>query len=158
MSQSDRVRIGFAGPAILIVCLAVIGGGLYFMQSGMGGMSDNLVFYWSPTQLAEAGADARDTTVRLGGQVEPGTVNFDIDDNLLTFTVTDGSQEIPVACSGAPPQMFREGIGVVVEGRMQEDGVFHTDRVMVKHSNEYRAPEEGERASDVYQTLMADES
>lgn len=159
MSDSkDPVSVGLAGPIILVVCLALIGGALWFIQSGMGGLSENLVYYWSPTQLVEAGDDARDATVRLGGQVEPGTVNFNIDDNQLSFVVTDGHHEVPVTCSGAPPQMFREGIGVVVEGRMQDDGVFHTDRVMVKHSNEYRAPEEGERASDVYQTLVMEET
>ena len=49
--------------------------------------------------------------------------------------------------------MFREGIGVVVEGRLQSDGVFDTDRVMIKHSNEYRAPEDGERPDEAYKTL-----
>jgi cytochrome c-type biogenesis protein CcmE len=54
---------------------------------------------------------------------------------------------------GAPPQMFREGIGVVVEGELASNGVFECDRVMVKHSNEYRAPEEGVAAKDLYRTL-----
>jgi cytochrome c-type biogenesis protein CcmE len=49
--------------------------------------------------------------------------------------------------------MFREGIGVVVEGRLQGDGTFETDRVMIKHSNEYRAPEDGESPDEVYKTL-----
>jgi cytochrome c-type biogenesis protein CcmE len=49
--------------------------------------------------------------------------------------------------------MFREGIGVVVEGKLGADGLFHTDSVMVKHNNEYRPPEEGERPEDMYKTL-----
>ena len=135
-----------------------MGGALYFLQSGMGGLSENLVYYMSPSQLMELGDESDDATVRLGGQVEVGTVDFDVDANLLTFVVTDGIAEVTVTCAGAPPQMFREGIGVVVEGQLQEDGVFHTDRVIVKHSNEYEAPVEGERASDVYQTLVMEES
>ena len=158
MSTSNNVKVGIAGPIILVVCLALVGGALWFIKGGMGGLSDNLVYYMSPTQLMEVGEEATEATVRLGGQVEPGTVNFDIDDNVLTFVLTDGDQEIPVNCTGAPPQMFREGIGVVVEGQLHADGVFHTDRVMVKHNNEYRAPEEGERASDVYQTLVTEDS
>jgi cytochrome c-type biogenesis protein CcmE len=140
MSDSEKVRVGIAGPIILVVCVALVGGALWFLQSGMGGLSENLVYYMSPTQLIELGDDS------------------DVDENMLTFVVTDGVEEVTVTCAGAPPQMFREGIGVVVEGQLQADGVFHTDRVIVKHSNEYRAPEEGERASDVYQTLVMEES
>ncbi|MFT6143545.1 MAG: cytochrome c-type biogenesis protein CcmE [Myxococcota bacterium] len=158
MSDSEKVRVGIAGPIILVVCVALVGGALWFLQSGMGGLSENLVYYMSPTQLIELGDDSAEATVRLGGQVEVGTVDFDVDENMLTFVVTDGVEEVTVTCAGAPPQMFREGIGVVVEGQLQADGVFHTDRVIVKHSNEYRAPEEGERASDVYQTLVMEES
>jgi len=156
--EKQAVSVGLMGPALLLVCVAAIGGVLWFLSTGMGGMSESLVYYWSPTQLAEAGDDAYDTTVRLGGQVEPGTVDFNLDENTLAFMLTDGTNEVPVLASSAPPQMFREGIGVVVEGRMSEDGTFRTDRVMVKHSNEYRAPEEGERASDVYQTLVMEEN
>jgi cytochrome c-type biogenesis protein CcmE len=54
--------------------------------------------------------------------------------------------------------MFREGIGVVVEGSLGADGVFKTEHVMVKHSNEYKAPDEGERPEDIYRTLMVEES
>ena len=144
------------GKIAALAALIVVGGTLAFLS--MGNLGDNLVYYWSPTQLVDAGDDALEATVRLGGQVEPGTVDFDVDDNSLSFVVTDGAHEVPVHCTGAPPQMFREGIGVVVEGRLQEDGVFHTDRVMVKHSNEYWAPEEGERASDVYETLVMEET
>ena len=61
---------------------------------------------------------------------------------MLEFQITDGKQTVPVRATGAPPQMFREGIGVVVEGTVTESGTFETDRLMVKHSNEYKAPDE----------------
>ena len=64
---------------------------------------------------------------------------------------------IPVSSTGAPPQMFKAGIGVIVEGRLGDDGVFSTGRVMVKHSNEYRAPEDGDDPSSVYETLVTEE-
>jgi len=157
MSNSEKVNVGIVGPVVAVLCLFLAGGALWFVSQGMGGLSDNLVYYWSPTQLVQAGPDA-DATVRLGGQVEPGTVNFDPDSNLLTFTVTDGDSAVPVTCSGAPPQMFREGMGVVVEGALHADGVFHTDRVMVKHSNEYRAPTDSTEAAEVYSTLVTADS
>jgi len=61
----------------------------------------------------------------------------------LKFRVTDGTREILVHSTGAPPQMFRAGIGVVVEGKYRRSGVFESHSLMVKHSNEYRAPTPG---------------
>ena len=58
-------------------------------------------------------------------------------------------------CTSAPPQMFREGIGVVVEGTMTKANVFESSRLMVKHSNEYKAPKEGATVEDLYQTVEA---
>ena len=108
---------------------------------------ENLVYYWSPTELIEREEKAVNATVRLGGMVKAGPGD-DWDRKLpLNFFITDAKHTIPVKATGAPPQMFREGIGVVVEGKLDEEGTFHTDRVMVKHSNEYRAPEEGEEAT-----------
>lgn len=146
------------GPVIALITVLLAIGAFLFVRSGMGGMADNLVYYWSPTELVDAGDKAYDATIRLGGQVEPGTVEWDPASSLLAFSVTDGDTEVPVQCTGSPPQMFREGIGVVVEGRYHADGVFHTDRVLVKHSNEYRAPAEGEKASDMFQTLVVEDS
>ncbi len=157
MTDKNTVSVGVVGPMVAVICLLAVGAGLWFFASGMGGLSENLVYYWSPTQVVEHGPDP-EATVRLGGQVEPGTVDFNLDDNVLEFMITDGTSSVPVTCSGAPPQMFREGIGVVVEGALHSDGVFHTSRVMVKHSNEYRAPEEGHSASDIYSTLVVEES
>ncbi|MFT4627069.1 MAG: cytochrome c-type biogenesis protein CcmE, partial [Myxococcota bacterium] len=107
---------------------------------GMSDMGDDLVYYWTPTELISA-AHAEEATVRLGGMVKPGTLDWDRDAQRASFIITDGDNEVPVHCSGNPPQMFREGIGAVVEGKLGSDGVFRTDRVMVKHSNEYEAPE-----------------
>jgi cytochrome c-type biogenesis protein CcmE len=72
----------------------------------------------------------------------------------LRFTVTDGEKEVPVHSTGAPPQMFRDGMGVVVEGRVGQAGVFQATNLMVKHSNEYRAPKPGEEAHEKYKTLI----
>jgi cytochrome c-type biogenesis protein CcmE len=131
--------------------LAVAGAALYIVS--MSTMGEDLVYYLSPTELVAKGKAAEGATVRLGGMVEQGSVDWNPDEQTLAFRVTDGTETIAVTGVGAPPQMFREGIGVVVEGELHADSVFHTDTVMVKHSNEYKAPEEGERPEDIYKNL-----
>ena len=98
-----------------------------------------------------------DVPVRLGGQVKAGSVQWDDKTLDLRFTVTDGSGEVTVHSSGAPPQMFRDGMGVVVEGRYGADRLFRSSNLMVKHSNEYRAPQPGEKPQEMYRTLFKDE-
>lgn len=147
------------GPVIGVLALALAGGSLWFISTGMGGLSEDLVYYWSPSELMDAGDKAYSATVRLGGQVEPGSVNWDPESQKLSFRMTDGTTTVAVSSTGAPPQMFREGIGVVVEGQYEADGVFHTDRVMVKHNNEYRAPEDGQHPPhEVYETLVVEDA
>jgi cytochrome c-type biogenesis protein CcmE len=122
----------------LVAALSVSGSALAVIASG--NMGKNLVYYWSPTEVHTAGPKAVGATVRLGGLVKAGTVDWRSELNELHFIVTDGANEVPVHATHAPPQMFREGIGVVVEGTMTQAGVFETERLMVKHSNEYKAP------------------
>lgn len=133
------------------VALAVAGLGLGVIA--FGDIGENLVYYWDPTQLVEAGDKGVGATVRLGGLVKPGTLDWKQDQGQIHFQVTDGKQTVRVHATGAPPQMFREGIGVVVEGTMTRAGVFEADRLMVKHSNEYRAPQEGVAPHDLYKTV-----
>jgi cytochrome c-type biogenesis protein CcmE len=139
--------------AALIGALLVAGAAVGFVM--FGSIGDNLVYFWEPQQLVEAGDDAVGATVRLGGLVKEGSVDWNQDTQELNFAVADstGTYVVQAHAKGAPPQMFREGIGVVVEGELASNGVFECDRVMVKHSNEYRAPEEGVAAKDLYRTL-----
>ena len=119
-----------------------------------GGLEKNVVFFLTPKELLAKGHDGVGVPVRLGGQVKPGSMQWDAKTLDLKFTVTDGEKEIPVHSTGAPPQMFRDGMGVVVEGRVGQAGVFQATNLMVKHSNEYRAPKPGEEAHEKYKTLM----
>jgi cytochrome c-type biogenesis protein CcmE len=119
-----------------------------------GGLDSNVVYFRTPKELADMGADGYDKPVRLGGQVKPGSVVWDEQALDLRFTVTDGARDIAVHSKGAPPQMFKDGQGVVVEGRYGKDGVFKSTSLMVKHSNEYKAPAKGERPSEMYKSLM----
>lgn len=124
--------------AVLAVAISI--GVLAFLA--FGGIGENLVYYWSPSELKQAGSDAQGATIRLGGLVEPGSVERSADGLTLRFAVTDGSESIPITTKNIPPAMFREGIGVVVEGTLNRDGSFDTQRLLVKHDNQYRAPED----------------
>jgi cytochrome c-type biogenesis protein CcmE len=134
MSPTASRRLFLVGA--LVVAGAALG------AISFGNIGENLVYYWDVSQLVEKRAQAAGAVVRLGGQVKPGSVDWSAEKNLLRFDITDGKQTVPVECTGAPPQMFREGIGVVVEGTVTATGVFSSDRLMVKHSNEYKAPDE----------------
>ena len=72
--------------------------------------------------------------------VQEGSIDWQPESTTLSFVVRDQGAEIPVKASAIPPEMFRAGIGVIVEGSLQPDGVFTTSRLMVRHSNEYKAP------------------
>lgn len=118
-----------------------------------GGIGDNLVYFLTPTELLARGTDAHRGAVRLGGEVKPGSVKWDARSLDLNFVLTDGAREVKVHSKGAPPQMFRDGMGVVVEGSYAREGVFQSTNLMVKHSNEYRAPPEGHKPEYLYRGL-----
>lgn len=106
------------------------------------GINQNLVYYWTPTDLRGAGDKAYGATIRLGGMVKPGTIQK-LGGSAMSFDVYDGGATVPVRTNTVPPQMFRENIGVVVEGTMVRGGYFQSSRLMVSHNNEYKAPEDG---------------
>jgi cytochrome c-type biogenesis protein CcmE len=134
---------------LVVGLVAVLGAFGYLIAGGIG---DNLVYFVTPTELVARGPAGYDAPVRLGGEVKSGTVLWDADALDLQFSLTDGTEDVWVRSRGAPPQMFRDGMGVVVEGRMTEGG-FQSTNLMVMHSNEYRAPEEGNAPKDRYHQL-----
>ncbi|HMA21224.1 MAG TPA: cytochrome c maturation protein CcmE [Gemmatimonadaceae bacterium] len=140
----------------------IIGGGVIivavFAWLLFGGLEKNVVFFLTPKELLAKGPDGVGVPVRLGGQVKPGSMQWDAKTLDLRFTVTDGVKDIAVRSTGSPPQMFREGMGVVVEGRVVPGGLFQATNLMVKHSNEYRAPKPGEEAHEKYKTLITQSS
>lgn len=132
-----------------IAIIAVVFGYLLY-----GGLDKNVVYFLTPKELLAKGTGGVDVPVRLGGQIKPGSVKWNDATLDLRFTITDGTGDIAVTSKGAPPQMFRDGMGVVVEGRYHRDGVFNCTNLIVKHSNEYRPPKKGETPSDMYKTLI----
>ncbi len=119
-----------------------------------GGIDQNVVFFLTPKELVARGNAAYDVPVRLGGQVEPGSVKWDAQRLDLRFVLTDGTDTVGVHSTGAPPQMFRDGMGVVVEGKYRRDGVFESTNLMVKHSNEYHPPKPGQMPEEMYKSLI----
>jgi len=100
----------------------------------------NLVFFFSPSQIA-AGEAPKDRAFRVGGMVETGSVKRQADGVTVQFVVTDTAKSVPVVYKGILPDLFREGKGVVAEGRLGTDGVFRAAQVLAKHDENYMPPE-----------------
>lgn len=133
--------------------LAAVAGAILYLAAG--GLEDNMVYFLTPSELEARAAEVEGQPIRLGGMVEAGTVEWNPDAPLLRFQLTDGDRTVPVRTNSAPPSMFRESQGVVVEGEYTSDGVFRAERLMVKHSNEYEPPAEGEEPSEMYESIEA---
>jgi len=103
----------------------------------LSALKDNLVFFYSPSDLYAKGVEAG-RLLRLGGLVENGSVKRD--GRMVYFKVTDGRKSVPVTYGGDLPDLFREGQGVVVEGKLQQ-GTFRADSVLAKHDENYMPPE-----------------
>jgi cytochrome c-type biogenesis protein CcmE len=127
-----RWGYGLAGVAVLVVA-----GYMIFQALGT-----SLVYFVLPNEHAANPDQFDGRRIRLGGIVALGTVAFDERDLQLTFAVTDGITSYPVRHTGAPPELFKENTGVVIEGRF-EDGTFQSDNVLVKHSEVYEAEADG---------------
>lgn len=125
------------------VIIAVAVAALAFLAIAAGGINDNLVYYWTPKDLHAAGDKAYGATIRLGGMVAPGSIQPRRGTTGVEFDVTDANAVVHVKSSGVPPQMFRDNIGVVVEGTMTRGGTFESHRLMVSHNNKYEAPKAG---------------
>jgi len=144
----SRRLVVLAGAALVLVGFGYL---------AYGGLGSNIVYFLTPSELIAKGTAAYDSPVRLGGRVAPGSVQWDAGSVDLRFSLTDGEAKIEVHSRGAPPAMFGDTIGVVVEGRLERSGVFESTKLMVRHSNEYRAPPEGHRPEDMYRTLIRPE-
>ena len=124
--------------------LVAIVGGVALLGAAVGlvlyAFNSNLVFFFSPTQVA-AGEAPRDRAFRIGGLVQAGSVKREPGALGVNFIVTDTAHNIPVAYSGILPDLFREGKGVVAQGRVGPDGVFRASEVLAKHDENYMPPE-----------------
>ena len=141
MTESDKVR----RKTRWFMLGAFVVAGIAFAVIAASGINENLVYYWTPSDLVTNGNKAYGATIRLGGMVAPGSIHNQGGSN-VEFIVHDGQARVPVKTTTVPPQMFRENIGVVVEGTMVRgagSGYFQSSRLMVSHNNEYKAPDAG---------------
>jgi cytochrome c-type biogenesis protein CcmE len=111
----------------------------------------NLVFFFTPTQVA-ANEAPQGRTFRIGGMVETGSVKREGIE--VRFVVTDTAKSIPVVYSGALPDLFREGKGVVAQGQLGADGVFRAREVLAKHDENYMPPEAAHAVEKAQKTLQ----
>lgn len=120
--------------------LAGLGIAAFFVANAF---KNNLVFFFSPTQVAAKEAPVN-RTFRIGGLVEEGTLQRDNDGLTVRFTVTDTAASIPVVYKGILPDLFKEGRGCVAQGRLGDDGIFRAEEVLAKHDENYMPPEAGD--------------
>ena len=124
---------------MLFVALIVAGaaGAAAFALSAF---KDNVLYYFTPTQLSTQ-AVPQDRVLRLGGMVSDGSVRRAPGSLQVRFVITDFVRDVPVAYSGVLPDLFREGQGVIVRGRMNGDGTFAAQEVLAKHDEKYMPPQ-----------------
>jgi len=119
-----------AGLALIAIAAALV----------LNAFQGNVVFFFSPSQVAAKEAPL-DKTFRVGGMVEKGSLKRRADGLTIEFIVTDTAKSIPVVYSGILPDLFKEGKGVVAQGRLGSDGVFRATEVLAKHDENYMPPE-----------------
>jgi cytochrome c-type biogenesis protein CcmE len=109
----------------------------------LNAFQSNMVFFFTPSQVVSNEAP-HGRSFRIGGLVEAGSVVRDKDALTVHFRVTDTAKTIPVQYTGILPDLFREGKGVVAQGKLGPDGVFHANEVLAKHDENYMPPEAAE--------------
>jgi len=141
-------RLSFVAIGMLLLASAVA----LFLTA----ISDNIVYFHSPSEILAMDI-APDRRLRVGGLVEEGSVEKDAANAIVRFRVTDLAAAVPVSYKGLLPDLFREGQGVVTEGRMK-DGVFVADEVLAKHDENYMPPEAAEALKKSGQWKHVEES
>ena len=123
-------RFMWVAIGVLVLCAAAA-----FV---LNAFQSNLVFFFTPTQVAQ-GEAPQGRVFRIGGLVKDGSLQRQ--DMQVQFVVTDTARDIPVVYSGLLPDLFKEGKGVVAQGRLGADGLFTATEVLAKHDENYMPPE-----------------
>ncbi|MDP1548556.1 MAG: cytochrome c maturation protein CcmE [Nitrosomonas sp.] len=131
--RHKKLAIITAGVAALGIASALV----------LNAFQSNLVFFFSPSQVAAKEAPIG-KSFRIGGLVEEGSVKREDSSTTVRFAVTDTAKTIPVVYTGILPDLFREGKGVVAQGKISADGIFMADEVLAKHDENYMPPEAAE--------------
>ena len=139
--RTKRIAMVVGGLAALAIAAALV----------LSAFQQNLVFFFTPSQVA-AKEVPQGKTFRIGGMVEQGSVKRGADGLTVNFLVTDTAKSVPVVYRGALPDLFREGKGVVAQGRVGSDGVFVANEVLAKHDENYMPPEAAEAVKKAHET------
>jgi cytochrome c-type biogenesis protein CcmE len=123
--------------ALIVLVLAALGVAAALV---LNAFNSNLVFFFSPTQVANGEAPTS-RAFRIGGLVEAGSIRREADGLTTRFVVTDTAKSMPVSYTGILPDLFKEGKGVVAEGRLGPGGLFAATQVLAKHDENYMPPE-----------------
>jgi cytochrome c-type biogenesis protein CcmE len=128
----------------LVLVVSLVGGLGLATTLALRAFQENMLYFYSPTQIAEEGGYPLERAFRIGGLVADGSLQRQPGSMTLEFVVTDHAHNIPVRYTGVVPDLFREGQGVVARGRMSEDGRFEAEEIMARHDENYMAPEVAE--------------
>lgn len=137
------------GGAVIVIALATL---------VVTGIRQSVVYFVTPSELAAAQDKNSGKVYRLGGMVVKGSLKADPATREHHFQLGDGKTSVPVHFRGIPPDLFGDGRGAVVEGRLDADGTFQATTIMAKHSEDYHPPREGAvSAQDLAKTLRPGE-
>jgi cytochrome c-type biogenesis protein CcmE len=128
---------------VILAVAAVLGAVLL----AMWGLKDRAAYFYTPSDVV-AGNASMDKAMRLGGMVERGSVRRDQDGVTTRFLVEDGEARVLVTYRGILPDLFREGSGVVAEGKLATDRSFVADNILAKHDERYMPPELGNQSAE----------
>jgi len=128
--RHQRMAAIAAGVVLVAIAAALV----------LNAFQGNVVFFFSPSQVAAKEAPV-EKTFRIGGMVEKGSLKRRADGLTVEFVVTDTAKSIPVVYTGILPDLFKEGKGVVAQGKLGPDGAFHASEVLAKHDENYMPPE-----------------
>lgn len=137
--------------ALLGAAVVVLGAGIFL---ALQAFNENLVFFFSPTQVAAKEAPVG-RTFRLGGVVEGGSVAREKDGVTVRFKITDTAKSVNVQYTGILPDLFAENQGVVAQGKLNDEGVFVASEVLAKHDENYMPPEAAKALEDAHKAGVA---
>ena len=146
-TRNKRIALIIGGLAVLGLVVALV----------LNAFQSNLVFFFSPTQVA-AGEAPKGKPFRIGGLVKEGTIKREADGVTLRFVMTDTERDMIVAYKGILPDLFKEGKGAVAQGKLGEDGVFVASEVLAKHDENYMPPEAVKALGDAQQRAAANKA
>jgi cytochrome c-type biogenesis protein CcmE len=134
--------------SFMLLGLAALGLASVFV---LNAFNSNLVFFFSPSQVAAKEAPIG-RSFRIGGMVQQGSLKRESNGLTVNFVVTDTAKTIPVVYNGILPDLFKEGKGVVAQGKLGDDGLFHADEILAKHDENYMPPEAAEALKHAKET------